>query len=71
MAKHALVNQPTAAPTLKVVASWLAGGGATAVLAGVAVFSDNLDGQTVLGAAVAAASAGIAAYFKRNKNTQV
>lgn len=63
---EALVTQPTAKPTRKVLAAWLAGGGSTVVLAVVAALSDSLDGQTVGGAVVAAVSAGLAAYFKRS-----
>jgi len=70
MGRHEVVNQASLRPVAKVAAGWLAGGGATAITVMVAAFSDNLDGQTVLGAAFAAIAAGVVSYVKRAKTVE-
>lgn len=65
MGRHALVTQATWKPVAKVAAAWLAAGGSTVVLAALAVVSENVDGQTVVGAVVTGAVAGLAGYLKK------
>ena len=65
MSKHALVSQASWKPVAKVAAAWLAAGGSTAILAGLAALTDTVDGQTVVGAVVAGVAAGVAGYLKR------
>ena len=65
MGRHELVSQRSLKPVAKVAAAWLAAGGSTAVLAGLAALTETVDGQTVLGAVVAGVAAGLAGYLKR------
>jgi hypothetical protein len=67
MGQHELVNQPTARPTAKVLATWLTGGGATVVLAVAAALTETVDSTTVVGALVTAVAAGLAGYVQKNR----
>lgn len=65
MAEHALVSQPSAKPTLKVLATWITGAGATFTLALVALLSDSVDSSTVWGGLLVGALSGAAGYLKK------
>lgn len=66
MAKHALVEQPTPAPTAKVLAAGLAGIAATAVLS-FADLASVVDLPTFWDSALTFAAAFAAGYLKRER----
>lgn len=67
MSEQRLVNQRTRRPTAKVAAAWLTGGGATVVLALLAVATESVDSSTFWGGLVAYVATGAAAYVKRSR----
>lgn len=71
MGEHSVVTQPTAAPTAKVLAAWLTGGGATLVLAVLAFITDSVDQGTFWGGLAAAVLTGGAAYLKKSNRSDV
>lgn len=67
MGKHELVSQNSLAPTAKVLAGWVTGAGATAVLGLLAAVSGSVPADTVWGGAAVAVLAGAASWLKRNR----
>lgn len=69
MGRHELVEQHGLAPTAKVLAGWVTGGGATLVLAIVATASDAIPADTAWGGLVVAVLAGAASWLKKARRT--
>lgn len=69
MAKHELVNQPTAKPTAKVLAALTTGAGATLALGIISAASDAVPAGTFWGGLVAYVLTGAAGYIKRARAT--
>lgn len=65
MPKHLAVNQPSWAPTRKVLAGWLAGGGAVAVTGLLVSISDSLGQGTFWGALATATISGAVSYLRK------
>ena len=70
MAKHAVVNQPTARPVAKILAvigGWLGSAAGATVLAAV---SDSVSKEAAWGAFVAGGLAALSGYLKRSRSTE-
>lgn len=70
MAKHALVNQRSLAPTAKVFAAWATGGGATLILGILAAVTDSVSANTFWGGLTAYVASGAAAYIKKSRTLE-
>lgn len=67
MGKHELVMQESLAPTAKVLAGWITGAGATAVIGILAAVTDAVPADTFWGGLAAYVLTGAASWIKKNR----
>lgn len=67
--QHELVTQKSSLPTAKVLAGWVTGAGATAVLGVIAAVSNSVPADTFWGGLSVAVLAGAASWLKKSRRT--